>query len=457
MGKPARFPQAKASSLPVQQVRKPPVAPPVYRPQPIPQILQRKIAVGQSLAGQVKPTPAAPPVYRPHPPKVLQRKIDCKQYPSGDHTSPTLQAPPVYRPQPVPKVLQLKKAGSQQPLVDQVTSHPLPPPLYNPQRNKIVQPRMSAAQPQKMPAGAPLHSQQTASRPLSSNLHQHGVLKPESMGSNNPRSFIPVRGQVVQRMIATKSEEAVEVAVQSIGEIILEIAKRLGIKNEEVLAIVADQDLTQEMEEAKISSGGLRQWKKDKQPSLKQWQIWTSCFATAERLYNLLETETTAEGGTQGGNENWLRNQMNFLCAQIKKAAISPIGHIFSVEIGQSDHAFTIFVRGGKCEVVQSFAGESGESLGMNIKRGNANIFTSDQLCLHLINMCQAKEARKASSIALFDGEIMLSPQQADLWPTLSLSWRMSPLDQDKQIIKLFYDKMKLNYQILKREFPSLF
>jgi hypothetical protein len=455
MSKPLRFGQAKPSSSSIQQMRKQPVAPPVYRPQPTPQVLQRKVAAGQPIAGQAKPTPAAPPVYRPHIPKVLQRKIDTKQYPGGDHTSPTLQAPPVYRPQPVPKVLQLKKAGIQPPLADQATSHPLSPPVYNPRRNIIVQPKMSAAQPQKMLAGAPLRSQQTASRPLHPNLQKHGAPGPEAVGGSHPNQFIAARSHVVQRMLVEKSEETAE--VQSIGEIILDIAKRLRITKEEVLSIVADQDLTQEVEDAKNSSGGLRQWKKDKQLSLKKWQTWTSCFATAERLYKLLETDTTAEGGSQGGNEIYLRSTMTFLCEQIKKAAISPIGHIFSIQIGASDHAFTIFVRGGRCEVVQSFAGESGESLGMNIKRGQANIFTADQLCPHLINMCKAQEGRKASSIALFDGEIMLSPKGADLWPTLSLRWQMSPLPQDQQIIELFHDKMKSNLMILRKEFSSLF
>lgn len=436
-------------------MRKQLVAPPVYRPQPAPQVLQRKVAAGQLIAVQAKPTPTAPPVYRPHIPKVLQRKIDSKQYAGREHTGPTLQAPPVYRPQPVPKVLQLKKAGVQPPLADQATGHPLSSPVYNRKQNIIVQPKMSAAQPQKMLAGAPLRSQQTDSRPLHSNLQQHGVPRPEAVGGSHPHRCIAARGRVVQRAEAVKSQETVE--VQSIGEIILEIAKRLGIRKEEVLAIVADQDLTQEMEDAKNSSGGLRQWKKDKQLSLKKWQTWTSCFATAERLYKLLETETTAEGGSRGGNENNLRSTMSFLCDQIKKAATSPIGHIFSIQIGMSDHAFTIFVRGGRCEVVQSFAGESGESLGMNIKRGKANIFTCDQLCPHLINMCKAQEARKASSIALFDGEIMLSPQGADLWPTLSLIWQMSPLPQDKEIIKLFRDKMQSNISILKKEFSALF
>ena len=53
-----------------------PVAPPVYRPQPVPKVLQTKKAhTAQSGAVQKRVTPAAPPAYRPQPvPKVLQQK-----------------------------------------------------------------------------------------------------------------------------------------------------------------------------------------------------------------------------------------------------------------------------------------------------------------------------------------------------------------------------------------------
>jgi len=66
--------------------KKPPPAPPVYRPQPVPKVLQRKTMPGQKpLAAQAPRRPVAPPVYRPQAkPAVAQQKI---------------AAPPVYRPQ----------------------------------------------------------------------------------------------------------------------------------------------------------------------------------------------------------------------------------------------------------------------------------------------------------------------------------------------------------------------
>jgi hypothetical protein len=65
-------PKTAVSAQSVKQ----PVAPPVYRPQPTPKVLQTKLAPGQqSQAGQSPNRPVAPAVYRPQTqPKVLQAK-----------------------------------------------------------------------------------------------------------------------------------------------------------------------------------------------------------------------------------------------------------------------------------------------------------------------------------------------------------------------------------------------
>ena len=57
----------------------------------------------------VRKTPAAPPAYRPQPvPKVLQRKADNDSKPQTQTKTRELKAPPAYRPQPTPRVLQAK-------------------------------------------------------------------------------------------------------------------------------------------------------------------------------------------------------------------------------------------------------------------------------------------------------------------------------------------------------------
>lgn len=60
--------QGTANRTPIQQKRTAPVAPPVYRPQPTPKVLQRKEATAQpQTKGTTKGTPSPPPAYRPRP------------------------------------------------------------------------------------------------------------------------------------------------------------------------------------------------------------------------------------------------------------------------------------------------------------------------------------------------------------------------------------------------------
>lgn len=77
-------------------------------------VTQPKVAPNQHDSRRA--LPAAPPVYRPQPtPKVLQAKANIHRPPNaGTQRSPTRPvAPAVYRPQPFPKVLQRKALGGQ--------------------------------------------------------------------------------------------------------------------------------------------------------------------------------------------------------------------------------------------------------------------------------------------------------------------------------------------------------
>lgn len=83
------------------QPKRPPSAPPVYRPQPVPKVLQKKTPPGRPVENaqtsaprpaQTPPRPAAPPVYRPEPKSVAQPKAVA-----GAHARPaqtTLQMKP---------------------------------------------------------------------------------------------------------------------------------------------------------------------------------------------------------------------------------------------------------------------------------------------------------------------------------------------------------------------------
>ena len=106
------------NSIPNPALNRQPVPPPVYRPQPLPVVLQRKCVVGVRAttvqpAAPKKPNPTAPPAYHPQPaPAVLQRKMAVRQ--TSLQSKPAVVAPPAYRPQRVPAVLQSKVAAGKQ-------------------------------------------------------------------------------------------------------------------------------------------------------------------------------------------------------------------------------------------------------------------------------------------------------------------------------------------------------
>jgi hypothetical protein len=125
--------------------RKPPVAPPVYRPQQLPKVLQRKTATGQNpQAGQAPRQPVAPPVYRPEVKKIVQPKaINAQRNTASSAHAHTLpKAPTLYRPQAQPVSVQAKMPES-----SQVKNRPLAPPVYRPQPPpKVLQAKMLVSQ-----------------------------------------------------------------------------------------------------------------------------------------------------------------------------------------------------------------------------------------------------------------------------------------------------------------------
>ena len=104
----------------VAQMKTPPSAPPVYRPQPVPRVLQRKAAPTPHTGNNNRaPASAAAPPAR-HP-----------------------QTSPIYRPQPLPRVLQSKMSGEQSRIVT-VSTSPAPAATTQPQRQQAIVQRFSA-------------------------------------------------------------------------------------------------------------------------------------------------------------------------------------------------------------------------------------------------------------------------------------------------------------------------
>jgi hypothetical protein len=89
--------------------------PPTCRPQPTLKALQREAASApSSYKGGMKRPPVAPPVYRPlSPPKGLQRKeAGGRQRPPSVQSNHSPAAPPAYRPPSLPKALRPSAADS---------------------------------------------------------------------------------------------------------------------------------------------------------------------------------------------------------------------------------------------------------------------------------------------------------------------------------------------------------
>ena len=82
-----------------------PVAPPVYRPQPLPKVLQTKSANTQSRnLAQAPSRPLAPPIHRPEVKKVVQPKTIVQ-------SRKAVTAPPIYHSKQVKPVIQRARMG----------------------------------------------------------------------------------------------------------------------------------------------------------------------------------------------------------------------------------------------------------------------------------------------------------------------------------------------------------
>jgi hypothetical protein len=235
MIKPSLFPQGETSSSPVRQMRKheqpharklhvrqpliatvqqkpkQPIAPPVYRPQLIPQVLQRKAVIKQPplAAGQTKPAPAAPPVYRPQPtPKVLQRTIAQGQSKTTlNRTQP--MGLPAHQPQPAPKVLQIKKPTMERVTPQQGSALLKSSPVYKP--NTV--PQVLQAKSQRTPHQTPIQ-QQPRPGALKSASGASSIMRCVAAQTKTVRASTPAGRRVIQRMRETPSQSSPQLGGQ---------------------------------------------------------------------------------------------------------------------------------------------------------------------------------------------------------------------------------------------------
>lgn len=185
---------------PASQTRRPPAAPPVYRPQPIPKVLQARMGSHHSAKqlNRASGGPGAPEVYRSQAtPVSVQPRM-----PNGAMIrKPPVQLPD-YRPQRAPNALQTKSSLAQAPGAGQVPRRPIAPPIYRPEAKKIIQPK-AISQLRKLPTAPPVY------RP-----EQRRVAQPK-MASATPAHTPPNgpdlrtgRSMMLQRRLAIEATHA---------------------------------------------------------------------------------------------------------------------------------------------------------------------------------------------------------------------------------------------------------
>jgi hypothetical protein len=138
---------------------------------------------------------------------------------------------------------------------------------------------------------------------------------------------------------------------------------------------------------------------------LKNWRNYTSCFESSLKLFDLLGNK---EVSNQSWGEDTVANHVPVLIADIE--AYRAANSIYRVRIYRtnpesSDHSFAIVIKQEQAEVLQSFAGGDGESLGKNLTSGNA-IPVAD-LIDHLRKLNDGNDdTRRAAELAMFNGRI---------------------------------------------------
>jgi hypothetical protein len=260
-----------------------------------------------------------------------------------------------------------------------------------------------------------------------------------------------LEGNGLPRSLVGDANEPESVMVESMSQIMNEVISKLGVSEVKVLEMLVDLDVAGDLRQAE-KVAGVREYKKQFPLMLQEgWQYWTSCFDTSLRLFNLLCRVPIMSMTTAGGNAGALVHTMRRLCDQMHSLGQERMGGVFRVNLGDADHSFVVVVQGQFCEFLQSFAGPSGESLLKNVS--GPHVYSLEAGCTHLMNVCQTKAEREASSVELFGGEILLggTDHSVDLWPTLPISWQMGGLHLAQECFRLLSDKIRGNLDAIKK------
>ncbi len=221
---------------------------------------------------------------------------------------------------------------------------------------------------------------------------------------------------------------------KTVAQLVLHIANKVGIKNDVILTLLIEWTSNQ------IDTAGLT---KTLRQSLNHWQAFTACYNTAEILFSQLHAGlSSGEYGATPGDQQSIGNVINVLCSSI--TANKDGRAIYRIKCGI--HGFTILVRHQRAELLQSFAGNSGEMLTTSLKQGKT--FSLGDICSLLTTMVCDNEVRRAQAQEkLFNGSI---EDKEHKWPNIELSWKVGALLDEKLIIEAFSKRLIENLKTLK-------
>jgi hypothetical protein len=245
--------------------------------------------------------------------------------------------------------------------------------------------------------------------------------------------MIPPVGTFVEYEL--KGTEAFITKVHTIAttaQIITDVAKSMGIKDPTLLSLLLDFDADQIKSSASIR-GQLAKY-------LKDWKSFTACYSTADSLFKLLMIGPPLDRPPATISET-----LKSLLSTMK--AFASDGGIFKIRCGI--HGFVIMIRGGKAELLQSFAGPSGEMLASSITANKTFSYPDIEKWLTQM-VSDDPEERASSQTILFGGTV------TDDWPPSEFNWSSAPLKQPEDIADAVANRIEENLKasggILKRQ-----
>ena len=186
---------------------------------------------------------------------------------------------------------------------------------------------------------------------------------------------------------------------QAISKMFKNYVQETGITDQGIINLMLDLN-ENEIMNAKIN--GILEFYKE------NWTDYTSCFNTAEKLFNLLGNQANLATNTWDQRQPMV-NGIPALVADIKEMERRDAACIYRIGIKRSnsqDHSFVIVIQNKSAEILQSFAGAQGEALGENLinKKGQYSI---DYITSILNKLIHNEDRVRADSMEkLFGGRI---------------------------------------------------